>query len=407
MVWVVILVTVRTFRGPREGEIEYDNVFGEAKRLVPPPHQIHRTHDLQARKTQNGHISGIRRRALDAIGVPLDDFFLGTDLQWFGNISVGTPPQPVSVVFDTGSQTLEFAETGCKSCAQINPSKSSTFKRGTRKETLPFPTGVGVDPIVDNDYVLTIQSATDSVTVGGITLEKVSLTIIDQTAAFNPTLFSMFLTPHTVGNAELIIGGVDNSKFTGDLVWADQSGQGDWVVSSTAITVNGQTTDVLDQPRDIIFDSGTSNVLFSTQIAEAMYALISADIQPFDTKPSAYDLPYDKIGDLPAVIDIAFTARDGEPFTLTIPSTELNVGRFKSDPSTCQTLINSFDGLDLVGGSVLKHYYSVWDVGNQRMGFAPTENSPLDILAHLPGASPEITSPHRRVVGGFGARRYR
>ncbi|KAI1791930.1 acid protease [Ganoderma leucocontextum] len=392
MVWVVILVTVRTFRGPREGEIEYDNVFdalahtlgvlalSTSSAVKPVPVQ------LQARKTQNGHISGIRRRALDAIGVPLDDFFLGTDLQWFGNISVGTPPQPVSVVFDTGSQTLEFAETGCKSCAQINPSKSSTFKRGTRKETLPFPTGVGVDPIVDNDYVLTIQSATDSVTVGGITLEKVSLTIIDQTAAFNGTgrsegfaalndqgldaLFSMFLTPHTVGNAELIIGGVDNSKFTGDLVWADQSGQGDW------------TTDVLDQPRDIIFDSGTSNVLFSTQIAEAMYALISADIQPFDTKPSAYDLPYDKIGDLPAVIDIAFTARDGEPFTLTIPSTELNVGRFKSDPSTCQTLINSFDGLDLVGGSVLKHYYSVWDVGNQRMGFAPTG------LRHLLSSAP-------------------
>ena len=103
--------------------------------------------------------------------------------------TVGTPPQPVSVVFDTGSQTLEFAETGCKSCTQkgkFNPSKSSTFKRDTRKETLPFATGVGVDPVVNNDYVLTIQSATDSVTVGGVTLDKVSLfTIIDQTAAFN------------------------------------------------------------------------------------------------------------------------------------------------------------------------------------------------------------------------------
>ncbi|KAI1794286.1 hypothetical protein LXA43DRAFT_1179489 [Ganoderma leucocontextum] len=156
------------------------------------------------------HISGIRRRALDAIGVPLDDLFLGTDLQWFGNISGAIvvivmhsceklirrllqrsrhPFPRVSVVFDTGSQTLEFAETGCKSCTQtgkFNPSKSSTFKRGTRKHTLPFATGVGVDPVVDNNYVLTIQSATDSATVGGITLDKVSLfTIIDQTAAFN------------------------------------------------------------------------------------------------------------------------------------------------------------------------------------------------------------------------------
>lgn len=47
------------------------------------PHKI----DLQSRKTPKGHVSALRKRATAAIGVPLDDFFLGTDLQWFGNIS--------------------------------------------------------------------------------------------------------------------------------------------------------------------------------------------------------------------------------------------------------------------------------------------------------------------------------
>ena len=42
---------------------------------------------LQSRATPRGHVTGVRRRALSAIGVPLDDFFLGTDLQWFGNVS--------------------------------------------------------------------------------------------------------------------------------------------------------------------------------------------------------------------------------------------------------------------------------------------------------------------------------
>jgi hypothetical protein len=74
---------------------------------------------------------------------------------------------------------------------------------------------------------------------------------------------------------------------------------------------------------------------------------------------------------LPAVIDIAFISQDGKPFNLTIPSSELSVGAFANDPSTCQTLINAFDGLDLIGGSVLKHYYSVWDIGQKRLGFAP------------------------------------
>ena len=46
---------------------------------------------LQARHAPRGHATGVRRRALAAIGVPLDDFFLGTDLQWFGNISGASP----------------------------------------------------------------------------------------------------------------------------------------------------------------------------------------------------------------------------------------------------------------------------------------------------------------------------
>lgn len=163
---------------------------------------------LQSRKTPRGHNSGLRKRALSAISVPLDDFFLGTDLQWFGNISgtymlrscpsqyaitsifsVGTPPQDVSVVFDTGSTSLEFVSTDCTSCVQtpkFDPARSSTFVRGSRTTTLDFATGVGVDPVVNNDYVLTIRSATDTVTVGGIAARNVSLfTIIDQTPAFN------------------------------------------------------------------------------------------------------------------------------------------------------------------------------------------------------------------------------
>jgi hypothetical protein len=73
------------------------------------------------------------------------------------------------------------------------------------------------------------------------------------------------------------------------------------------------------------------------------------------------------------VIDITFTSQDGTPFNLTIPSSELSVGPFADDPSTCQTLINVLEGLDIVGGSLLKHSYSIWDVGGQRMGFAPAK----------------------------------
>lgn len=185
-------------------------------------------------------------------------------------------------------------------------------------------------------------------------------------------LFSLYLTPHNTQEAELTIGGIDSSKFNGSLTYASlPDGAGPtWQLSSPQISVNGQTTSTLVAQRDIIFDSGTSNILFDTETTEAMYALISSDIQPFSNEPGTYGIACSKISSLPAEIDIGFTSTTGEAFNLTIPSQELNVGPFASDPETCQTLINAFDGLELVGGSLLKHYYSVWDVGNQKMGFA-------------------------------------
>ncbi|KZT08336.1 acid protease [Laetiporus sulphureus 93-53] len=360
---------------------------------------------LTSRQVPRGEVARSRKRSLSAFGIPLAEEFNGTDLQWFGNISVGTPPQTIPVVFDTGSSTLEFASTECgAACAnqiKFDPSLSSTYVGSNDTFEIAFATGGGVNPIVsDDEYVLWLRAGNDTVTVGGIATPNVELyTIINQTAAFAPdpysgiqgmsaiaqgffaglieqglpAMFGMYLTPHTVGNAELTLGGVDESKINGTIEWADKvvDPYGDWQLNSSRISVNGKTTLLLTSNRTIIFDSGTSNVYFSPDIANAIYALISPDIQPYTAEPGAYAISCDKIDELPAQIDITFTNIEGAAFNLTIPSSELNVGPFTGDPSICQTMINALEGLDLVGGSLLKHYYSAWDLTNQRIGFAP------------------------------------
>ncbi|KAK7053483.1 Sulfate adenylyltransferase [Paramarasmius palmivorus] len=347
--------------------------------------------------------SPLRRRALSPSDVPLDIFFKNTELQWFGNISVGTPPQELTVVFDTGSSSLEFTSTLCDSCLndapKFDPSQSETFVDGGRTTSITFGTGVGVDPVVGANYRLTLRSGTDTVTVGGLESSNVPLFLItDQTPKFNidpfsgiqgmgarasgffanlisqglPSLFGMFLAPVDVGNAELTIGGIDESKFSGPLVFASlpSGGSSTWRLNSPQISVNGQTTSTLRASRNLIFDSGTSNMVFDTGTTESIYALISTDIKPNSAEKGTYGIACSQISSLPAVIDITFVAQNGEPFNLTIPSSELSVGPFENDPSLCQTLINAVDNLQIVGASLLKHYYSVWDVGGQRMGFA-------------------------------------
>jgi len=289
----------------------------------------------------------------------------------------------------------------CSNQVQFDPSKSSTFVDGGAQFEISFATGVGVDPVINNDYVLDLRNATDTVSVGGLSAADIELFLItNQTAKFNidpfsgiqgmsavaqgifaalvqqglPALFSLFLTPQSVGHAEMTLGGIDKSKFIGHPVFASvapsQHPNPTWFLPSPSIFVNGQTTPLLNSNRKVIFDSGTSNIVFSTNDTNAMYALISPDIKPNPAEPGAYGIACDLISSLPARIDITFMSQEGVPFNLTIPSSELNVGPFANDPTTCQTLINAFDGLSLVGGSLLKHYYSIWDVGGQRLGFA-------------------------------------
>ncbi len=106
-------------------------------------------------------------------------------------------------------------------------------------------------------------------------------------------------------------------------------------------------------------------------LSQAIYALISPDIKPFAGESGTYGIPCSQISSLSANIDIAFTSQQGNQFNLTVPSSELSVGPFRSDPTICQTLINAFEDFSIVGGSLLKHYYSVWDIGGGRIGFAP------------------------------------
>ncbi|KAF9529049.1 acid protease [Crepidotus variabilis] len=370
----------------------------------PAPHKL----KLQSRQRPlNEHIQPARvsSRALPPINRLLENFFKGTDLQWYGNISVGNPPQELSVVFDTGSHEFEVAShnsPGCTNKILFDPTRSTTFIDGGEEHNISFATGIGVDPVKDDNYEITVRSAFDTLWVEDLSVANLSFNIITSlpptfaSAPFSgihgmsavaeglfsglimqglPSLFGMYLTPHCVGNAEITLGGIDESKFKGTPIYGtlDPQLDLDWQLTAVKISVNGKTADILSRNTSIFFDSGTSNFAAPDGIAQAIYSLISADIKPYPDLPGAYGIACDKIPLLPAQIDLTFASQSGEPFNLTIPSSELSVGPFAGNESHCQTSINGGDAVwdILLGGSLLKHYYSIWDVGGKRIGFAP------------------------------------
>ncbi|KAK6996859.1 acid protease [Favolaschia claudopus] len=322
------------------------------------------------------------------------DFFNGTDLQWFGNISVGTPPQTFTVRTACGA--------ACINQRQFNASASSTFADQNKSTTFTFGTAFGVTPPpVNGTFNLTVNLITETVSVVGLTAHKHEMFLITdskpipldvpfdgimgmspgspffQAAKAPRSLFGMLFTPHDKGGeGELTMGGVDRTKFKSPLVFSPVVKGDEWVLQSLGVAVNGKTSSVLNTSFPVIFDTGTSNMLFAKDIALEIYGMISPDIVPNEDVPGTFGIACDRIPSLPAEIDITFpgTSVSGrEPFNLTLPSSELSVGPFADKPDICQTLINVADqpNLNLVGLSVFKHYYTAWDMDALQIGFSP------------------------------------
>lgn len=151
-------------------------------------------------------------------------------------------------------------------------------------------------------------------------------------AAGMPPLFSFYLTPEKIGNAELTLGAIDHTKYTGEIQYIPINKEtfGDWLPSSSSIYVNGQTTPVLNVTQVMPFDSGLSNFILTPDQAEAIYSLISPEIKPNPNEPGTYGIPCSMVKNITAEITLNFLTEDNKTLPLTIPSSELSVGPFRT-----------------------------------------------------------------------------
>uniref|UniRef100_A0A8D2J3S2 cathepsin E n=1 Tax=Varanus komodoensis TaxID=61221 RepID=A0A8D2J3S2_VARKO len=319
------------------------------------------------------------------------------DEEYFGQISIGNPPQNFTVLFDTGSSNLWVTSIYCtsKACAahnQFHPSESSTYQEVGTPFSIQYGTGsltgiIGSDQVTIEGLTVENQQFAESVTEPGNTfldaefdgilgLAYPALAVDGVTPVFDNMmaqnlvelpLFSVYMNrnPDSSVGGELIFGGYDHSHFSGNLNWIPVTKQGYWQIQLDNIQVGGEIAFCAEGCQAIV-DTGTSLITGPTEDIKQMQQLIGA--QPIDGE---YVVDCNNLNEMPLV---TFTI-NGIPYTLMPQAYTL------SENSDGMLLCSSgFQGLDMqppvgplwiLGDVFIGQYYSVFDRGNNRVGLAP------------------------------------
>jgi len=317
--------------------------------------------------------------------------------QFYGPISLGTPPQSFQVVFDTGSSNLWVPSKDCGSCshAKYDHTASSTYKANGTKFSITYGSGslsgyVSQDTLSLGDLSVTNQvfaEATQepglafqvgkfdgilgmgwpSISVNGITPP---IQNVLKEKVLNESVFSFFLPSTDGAQGELLIGGIDKTKFTGDLFYQKLSDLSYWVITLDDLTLGGSS---FSSTKKAIIDTGTSLLAGPTADIKALAAKVGA--QPVFLNPNEFTIDCSKLSSLPN-IDVKF---GGKSFPLTPDQYVIKISELGQ--SIC---LFGFTGIDvpaprgplwILGDIFIRQYYTVFDVGQQRIGVAPVARS--------------------------------
>lgn len=304
------------------------------------------------------------------------------NMVYYGIIYIGTPPAPFEVLFDTGSSNLWVPSSSCQSTACLthntyDPTLSTTYQLIGDNITIQYGTG-GFDGYLVEDTVI--------VTNLTITNQIFALAITELDSHFNDVafdgifgmgyqslatdnveppfykmyaqglidnyVFSFYLARDGTSNegGELIFGGSDPSLYSGSLNYVPISTEDYWQFTMTSATFDGITICTNCQA---IADSGTSLIMAPVDAYTTIFDRLNINSDGQIDCAEVDMLPVLKLYIGGAILGVP-------PSAYVIQS-----------PGYCIVGIQTMESQFWILGDIfLGQYYSEFDMGQNRIGFA-------------------------------------
>jgi hypothetical protein len=308
--------------------------------------------------------------------------------QYYGKITLGTPAQSFGVIFDTGSSDLWVASSQCgSSCGRhqkYDSSRSRTYVKN----------GTSFDIVYGSGPVSGFQSF-DNLNMGGLVVKGQEFAEVTDASGLGvayklgkfdgilglafpvlsvnhvPTPFQNLVEKGLVESAqfafylgnnapgELVLGGSDPAHYSGAITWVDLNAATYWQITLSGVTIAGAS--YVSKPANAIVDSGTSLLTGPSDVVASIAKQIGAKEIIQGEYMVACD--YDALPNFDFVIDgVTYSLA---PADYLIP-----------DGNLC---LLGMIGLDvpapngplwILGDVFMRKYYTVFDYGNKRVGFA-------------------------------------
>ncbi|NXX79789.1 CATEA protein, partial [Urocolius indicus] len=316
--------------------------------------------------------------------------------QYYGVVSVGTPPQRFTVIFDTGSSNFWVPSAYCISEAcrvheKFKSFQSDSYEHKGETFSLQYGTGqllgvAGKDTLQISNISIKGQDFGESVFEPGLTfalahfdgvlgLGYPSLSVDNSLPVFDSIMnqqlveepvFSFYLKrgDDTENGGELILGGIDHSRYKGSIHWVPVTEKSYWQIHLNNIKIQGRVT-FCSHGCEAIVDSGTSLITGPSSQIRRLQQYIGAS--PAQTGEFLVDCR--RLSSLP---HISFTIGHHE-YKLTA---EQYVIKSIEDQTFCMSGFQSLDittrsgPLWILGDVFMSVFYCIFDRGNDRVGFA-------------------------------------